>query len=269
MGGTKIHSLMDMSNRTTLITGAGGHLGYAMSSVLAEMKCNLILVDKNTENLDKTKSLLGEKSTVEIDTFCIDLEKQDDRQALLAEINKNYNDLSCLINNAAFAGDKKLNGWNTSFEEQSVETWRRALEVNLTSAFEISKCLVPLLNKSRNGNIINIASIYGELGPDWSLYENSSMGNPAAYAASKGALIQLTRWLATTLAPGIRVNAISPGGIFRNQTEEFVKKYSNRTPMGRMATEDDFLGITAFLASDMSSYVTGQIISVDGGWNAW
>ena len=95
------------------------------------------------------------------------------------------------------------------------------------------------------------------------------MANPAAYGASKGGLIQLTRWLSTTLAPSIRVNAISPGGVFRNQPDLFVKRYETRTPLARMATENDFRGIIAYLASDMSSYVTGQVISVDGGWGVW
>jgi len=95
------------------------------------------------------------------------------------------------------------------------------------------------------------------------------MGNPAAYSASKGGLIQLTRWLATTIAPDIRVNCISPGGVWRNQPDEFVKRYEAKTPLRRMATEEDLKGIIAYLASDLSTYVTGQNIVVDGGWTAW
>ena len=122
---------------------------------------------------------------------------------------------------------------------------------------------------SESGNIVNIASIYGEFGPDWRLYEGTSMGNAAAYSVSKGGLIQLTRWLATTLAPAIRVNAISPGGIWRNQPEAFVARYSSRTPLSRMATEDDLRGAIAYMASDLSQYVTGQTLAVDGGWGIW
>jgi len=106
-------------------------------------------------------------------------------------------------------------------------------------------------------------------GPDWNLYEGTSMGNPAAYGTAKGGLIQLTRWLATTVAPQIRVNTISPGGIYRNQPKQFVERYKSKTPLRRMATEDDFRGVVAYLASDMSKYVTGQNINVDGGWGAW
>ena len=95
------------------------------------------------------------------------------------------------------------------------------------------------------------------------------MGNPAAYAASKGGLLQLTRWLSTVVAPDVRVNAVSPGGVWRNQPAEFVKRFIDRTPLKRMATEEDFKGIIAYLSSDLSSYVTGQNIIVDGGWTVW
>ena len=133
----------------------------------------------------------------------------------------------------------------------------------------MARGLAPLLKKSRGGSIINIASIYGSYGPDYQLYEGTSMGNPAAYAASKGGLLQLTRWLATTLAPNVRVNAISPGGVFRNQPENFVKRYVARTPLRRMATEEDFCGAISYLSSDLSRYVTGQNLAVDGGWGVW
>ena len=120
-----------------------------------------------------------------------------------------------------------------------------------------------------HGSVINISSIYGLSGPDWRLYEGTSLGNPAAYAASKGGLIQMTRWLATTMAPKVRVNAIAPGGVFRNTPEPFLGRYISRTPLARMATEEDFMGAVAYLASDLSAYVTGQCLAVDGGWTAW
>ena len=177
--------------------------------------------------------------------------------------------LNILINNAAFVGTSELQGWHVPFEKQTVDTWRRAMEVNLTAAFDLCQGLAPMLKIAKGANIINITSIYGEYGPDWSLYKNTSMSNPAAYAASKGGLIQFTRWLATTLAPHVRVNAISPGGISRNQPANFVQRYEARTPLGRMATEDDFRGVVAHLSSDLSKYVTGQNLAVDGGWGVW
>ena len=160
-------------------------------------------------------------------------------------------------------------GWSVPFELQSVETWRRAFEVNLTAIFELCQGLTPILRSSRDSSIINIGSIYGFLAPDWNLYKETQMGNPAAYGVSKAGLIQFTRWLSTTLGPEIRVNSISPGGIIRNQPVEFVNRYEARTPIGRMATEDDFRGAIAYLASDLSRYVTGQNLIVDGGWGVW
>ena len=121
-----------------------------------------------------------------------------------------YKSIDVLVNNAAYTGDTFSKGWSGPFESQSLEFWEKALDVNLTSVFEITQSLAPALQKAKDGNILNVASIYGALGPNMSLYERTNMGNPAAYSASKGGLIQLTRWLATTLAPEVRVNSISP-----------------------------------------------------------
>jgi NAD(P)-dependent dehydrogenase (short-subunit alcohol dehydrogenase family) len=177
--------------------------------------------------------------------------------------------LDILINNAALVGDSSLEGWVEDFDKQSVQTWNRALEVNLTAPFHLSQAFTSLLKKSGNGSIINIASTYGINAPDYSLYKGTNMGNPAAYSASKGGLVQLTRWLSTTIAPDVRVNSISPGGVWRNQPKKFVERYESRTPLARMATEEDFKGVVAYLASDLSAYVTGQNIVVDGGWTVW
>ena len=116
---------------------------------------------------------------------------------------------------------------------------------------------------------MNLASIYGLVGPNLSLYTGTRMGNPAAYAASKGGLVQMTRYLATVLAPNIRVNAVAPGGIERGQDPQFVQRYEALTPMGRMGKESDVTGIIRFLIGPESSYLTGQCIAVDGGWTAW
>ena len=122
---------------------------------------------------------------------------------------------------------------------------------------------------SGHGSVIFFSSIYGLVGPDMRLYEDTDMASPAGYPASKGGLLQLARYLATVLAPRIRVNTISPGGVWRNQPEAFHQRYVYRTPLGRMATEEDLKGAVAYLASDLSAYVTGQNLGVDGGWTAW
>jgi NAD(P)-dependent dehydrogenase (short-subunit alcohol dehydrogenase family) len=266
---TTIKELSNLKGRRAMITGATGGLGKVMVDTLAELGADLVLVDRPGSDFGSLSANLTERWGIKVEHQVCDLEQQVQRTDLMAWLKSSDQGLNILINNAAFVGNSDLQGWGVPFEQQTVETWRRALEVNLTAVFDLCQGLTPLLKTAEGANIINIASIYGMYGPDWSLYEGTSISNPAAYGASKGGLIQFTRWLATTSAPCVRVNAISPGGVFRNQSEVFVRRYGEKTPLGRMASEDDFRGVTAYLASDMSKYVTGQNLHVDGGWGVW
>ena len=266
---TTLKELSDMSDRRVLITGGAGHLGRIMAETLAELGASIIILDHPDAQFRNIQSELMHKWKASCLCIACDLESEEERNRVIQEIKSDGNGLNCLINNAAFGGTTALEGWVTPFEMQSLATWRRAFEVNLTAPFHFSQAFAPELKLAKGGNIINITSIYGDLGPDWRLYEGTKMGNPAGYGTSKGGLEQLTRWLATTLAPEIRVNAISPGGIYRGQPEAFVKRYRGRTPLQRMSVEDDFKGVTAYLASDLSLYVTGQNMVIDGGWGIW
>jgi len=264
-----INELMSLKGRRALITGANGHIGQQIATTIAELGGDLILVDKLGSNygnlLDKLTSNFG------IEVQCIDanLEDKKSRDKLVLKVLNEDIPLNILVNNAAFVGTSDLGGWAVSLSEQTVETWSRALEVNLTAVFDLSKSLANKLQESSHAVIINLGSIYGELGPNMSLYEGTQMGNPAAYAASKGGVIQLTRWLSTSLAPHIRVNTLSPGGVYRDQPKKFVNRFESMVPLGRMASEQDLKGAIAYLSSDLSEYVTGQNIVVDGGWSAW
>lgn len=264
-----VRELMSLEGRVALITGGGGHIGLAMADALAELGCSLCLADCDADRLAAAKAVLQGHVSGSISTQEVDLEQDAARTGLFDSVVREFGRLDILINNAAFVGSSSLGGWVTSFECQEVATWRRALEVNLTAAFHLSQTCAPLLRVSGEGCIINVGSIYGMVGPDLGLYEGTSMGSPAAYAASKGGLLQLTRWLATVLAPAIRVNSISPGGVYRQQAAAFVKRYEARTPLGRMAREEDFKGAVAYLASNLSAYVTGHNLVVDGGWTGW
>ena len=266
---TTIKELSNLKGRTALITGAAGNLGKVFADSLSELGANLLLVDLPGSNLEELSSFLINRWGVKVQYKFCDLELASNRVELITWVNDTLQPLHILVNNAAFVGTADLPGWSVPFEEQSIEIWRRAIEVNLTAIFDVCKGLSPLLKSTGSASIINIASIYGFLAPDWSLYEDTQMGNPAAYSASKAGLIQLTRWLSTTVGPEIRVNSISPGGINRGQSSEFISRYSARTPMGRMAVEDDFRGAIAYLASDLSKYVTGHNLIVDGGWGTW
>jgi NAD(P)-dependent dehydrogenase (short-subunit alcohol dehydrogenase family) len=262
-----VKELQDLRGRRAVITGACGAIGRTMAGALAEMGATLVLVDRPEADFASLVTALVPWGHP-VETEACDLELHDQRLALIGRVAAGGG-VDILINNAAFVGVSNLEGWAVPFSEQTVDTWRRALEVNLTAPFHLCQGLSPLLLESKAASVINIGSIYGLLGPDWGLYADTKMSNPAAYAASKGGVTQLTRWLATTLAPKVRVNSISPGGVLRNQPEAFVQRYEDRTPLGRMAGEEDFIGAVAFLASDLSRYVTGQNLVVDGGWGTW
>ena len=265
----KISELINLKGRRALITGAAGSIGQEIALTIAELGGDLILVDLPSSNYDLVKKSVLDNWNVDIKCIDCDLEDENSRISLIKDVIKSNVNLDILINNAALVGDSSLEGWVEDFDKQSVQTWNRALEVNLTAPFHLSQAFTSLLKKSGNGSIINIASTYGINAPDYSLYKGTNMGNPAAYSASKGGLVQLTRWLSTTIAPDVRVNSISPGGVWRNQPKKFVERYESRTPLARMATEEDFKGVVAYLASDLSAYVTGQNIVVDGGWTVW
>jgi len=266
---SNLSKMMNMQGRRALITGATGHLGSIIAETLAEVGFDLILIDRPGSRFDEFEKKIIEKWNVKVNSIQCDLEIEGSRDEMIFEIKSDKIGLDCLVNNAAFVGDSKLEGWSCSFGSQSIKTWRRAFEVNLTTAFHLCQAFANDLCSSSNGSIINIASIYGELGPDWLLYEGTVMGNPAAYSASKGGLLQLSRWLATTMAPHVRVNSVTPGGIFRDQPQAFVDRYVDRTPLKRMAVESDFRGGIAFLATDLSKYVTGQNLIIDGGFSVW
>lgn len=264
-----LRELGNLKGRRALITGAAGGLGQIFAETLAELGADLILVDLHGTDLDELADRLLKDWGASVKNIYCDLENQNQRSALIKQVTTYNSDLNILVNNAALVGSSDLKGWNVPFEDQSIETWRRATEINLTAVFNLCQGLLPLMKNATGANIVNIASIYGSYGPDWSLYKDTEMGNPAAYAATKGGLIQFTRWLATTISPTIRVNAISPGGVLRSQPKSFQNLYESRVPLARMASEDDFKGALAFLSSDLSAYVTGHLLEVNGGWGTW
>lgn len=261
--------VLDLSEKLILVTGAAGNLGSSISQSLLEQGCRLILVDKDKARLNHLAEELPKTKSSNVYLSLCDLENQEERDRVFGGISTDNPVIDGVVNCAAFVGDSSLEGWSEAFQNQSVETWRRALEVNLTSMFHIMQILLSSLNNSDSASVVNVSSIYGDKGPKWEIYEGTSLGNPAAYAVSKGGLNQLTRWLATTLAPRIRVNAVLAGGIERGQPLSFKNKYTNDVPLGRMAKERDLVGPVLFLLSDLSSYITGEMLRVDGGRSVW
>lgn len=264
-----IHELMSLKGRVAIVTGGAGYIGSAFCEALAEVGASISILDIDSKKTETIAKSINEKYGVKTQALGIDLSVEDLVRSVPKMVLDRFGRIDILLNCAAFVGTSDLKGWAAPFLEQQSKTWREALEVNLTSVFILTQVCVDALKDSGHGTIINVGSTYGAVGPDMRLYEGTPMGNPAAYAASKGGLMQLTRWLATVLSPEIRVNILSPGGVWRNQPEVFITRYLERTPLKRMATEEDLKGAVVYLASDMSAYVTGQNIMVDGGWTVW
>jgi NAD(P)-dependent dehydrogenase (short-subunit alcohol dehydrogenase family) len=258
-----------LEGRVAVVTGGAGHLGRVFGEALAELGCRVVVVDREKPITAEAASALAVGRGVETLPLAIDLDRPDSADEVVRHTLARFSRLDILINNAAFTGASHLAGWAVPLEQQRFEAWEAALRVNLSAAFLLSQAARGALAESGHGSIVNVGSIYGMVGPDLALYEGTEMGNPAAYAASKGGLIQLTRYLATVLAPEIRVNSLSPGGIERGQPLAFQARYVARTPLGRMGHEEDFKGAIAYLATDLSAWVTGQNLVVDGGWTAW
>ena len=264
-----LRELADLRGRVGLVTGGAGHIGSVLGETLAELGCAIAVLDLEPESTNEVAQRIHD--TFHVETLAVPINLSDEKavRSISSQVLNRLGRLDILVNCAAMVGTSDLKGWVAPFSEQSSGAWRTAIEINLTAPFVLTQVCARALAESAHGSVINIGSIYGLAGPDMSLYEGTSMGNPAAYAASKGGLLQLTRWLATVLAPEVRVNAVTPGGVCRNQAESFTTRYVARTPLKRMATEEDLKGAVAYLASDLSSYVTGHNLVVDGGWTIW
>ncbi|MFA4825891.1 MAG: SDR family oxidoreductase [Methanoregula sp.] len=264
-----VKELMDLSGRVAIVTGGAGHIGSAICDALAENGARIVIIDCNKESCNEKCEQIMRDYDVDSLSIVMDLTDEKKLRDIPKIVLKKFGSLDILVNCAALVGTSSLKGWGVKFQEQDADTWRLALEVNLTVPFILTQACSQALIQSRHGSIINISSIYGIQGPDMHIYDGTSMGNPAAYAASKGGLIQLTRWLATVLAPHVRSNAITLGGVYRNQNESFHSKYVKKTPLQRMAIEEDIKGAAMYLASDLSSYVTGHNLVLDGGFTVW
>lgn len=262
-------NLMDLTGRRALVTGGAGHIGRAIAECLLELGATVAILDRDPSVCDQCVQELSSTAPERAVSFPCDLgDEIATRKTVRAAINR-LGGLEIAVHSAAYVGTTAVPGWAVAFEEQQVEPFEASMRVNVTSAFVIAQEAKEALAASGKGSVVLIASIYGMVGPDMRLYEETSMGNPAGYSASKGALLNLTRYLSTVLAPTVRVNAVSPGGVWRDQPKIFVDRYVQRTPLGRMAVEEDLKGAIGFLVSDLSAYVTGHNLVVDGGWTAW
>jgi NAD(P)-dependent dehydrogenase (short-subunit alcohol dehydrogenase family) len=264
-----IQQLADLSGRRALVCGGAGHLGSAACEALVELGAGVCVADLDGTRAEAWAQELAARGRGRVVGVGCDFADEASTRALVHRAVDELGGLDVLVHAAALVGTSEVAGWAVPFAEQGVDAWERALRVNVTSAFVVVQEARDALAASGHGSVILFGSIYGVVGPDPELYEGTAMANPVGYGTSKGAVLQLVRTLATTLAPRVRVNAISPGGVERGQPETFQERYRARTPLARMATEEDVKGAVAFLASDLSAYVTGHDLVVDGGWTAW
>lgn len=251
----------NFKNKIIFISGSNGYIGKKLCETFLKLGGKIIATDIHAN------SNLKKKNKKNFSYYPCDLTNPIQIKNLITKIKIKKNYLDIMVNNASFTGDSLIKGWSTSFKKQDSENWKKVFDVSLSSSFELCRNFYSLLKKNKKGSIVNISSIYGFMGPDLKMYENTGVYNPAGYGISKSGIIYMTKWLATTMAPSVRVNSVSPGGILRKQPKKFISKYVNKVPLKRMCHENDVVNTILFLSSDLSSYITGQNIVVDGGFS--
>ena len=264
-----VKKLFDLSNRTIILTGGAGLLGSQYADGLSQAGANLILADINYAGCKNIAKQLEKKYQNSILPIKLDLTDQKSIKNMVKKTVKKFSKIDVLINNAAFQG-KSGKERQIKFEDLPSSLWDKAVSVNLTGIFLSCQEVGKIMIKQKRGVIINIASIYGIVAADQRIYGKSGQNSAVYYAATKSAILNLTRYLASYWnRTGIRVNTLSPGGVENNQGSLFIKNYSYKTMLGRMAQKNEYVGAMIFLASDASSYMTGSNLVVDGGFTAW
>ena len=265
----------DLSGKVEVVTGGAGILGQHFCTGLAESGASVVVVDVQKDKAQELAKTLKVRCKVEVIGIACDVSDQKSVQKMVAQVVDKFGEINILHNNAA-GKSENLNAFFAPFEEYSLEQWREIMAVNLDGMFLIAQAVgKQMVMQKTGGSIIQTGSIYGVMAPNQDIYQGSSylgreINTPAVYTASKAAVIGLTKHLATYWADqGIRVNTLSPGGTESGQNDEFKRRYSERIPMRRMAQAEEMVGALLYLASDASSYVTGQNIVVDGGLNTW
>jgi NAD(P)-dependent dehydrogenase (short-subunit alcohol dehydrogenase family) len=267
-------SLFDLTGRVAVVTGGAGILGKHFVAALADHGASVAVVDLDQAKVDEVARQLQENYGVPTRGVVADITDQRSVSDMVAQVEGSLGPIEILHNNAATKGSS-LDAFFEPVASFGLDTWREIMAVNLDGLFLVAQAVGSRMAERGRGSIIQTASIYGSMAPDQRIYEGSlymgrPINTPPVYAASKAGIIGLTQYLATYWAArGVRVNALTPGGVESGQNDVFRQRYSARVPLGRMANPDEMVSALVFLASDASSYITGQNLMVDGGLSAW
>jgi NAD(P)-dependent dehydrogenase (short-subunit alcohol dehydrogenase family) len=267
--------LFNLAGKTAVVTGGAGILGRHFCAGLAEAGANVAIVDiQESKAIELAAGLSNRYSSHIIGVGC-DITDPQSVRSMTSRVVDTFGEINILHNNAA-GKSNDLDAFFAPFEEYSLEEWRKIMAVNIDGMFLAAQSVgSQMIKQNKGGSIIQTSSVYGILAPDHRIYEGSfymgrQINTPAVYSASKAAVVGLTKHLSTYWAPqGIRVNTLTPGGTESGQNDTFKIKYAQRIPLNRMAEAHELVGALLFLASDASSYITGQNIIVDGGLQAW
>jgi NAD(P)-dependent dehydrogenase (short-subunit alcohol dehydrogenase family) len=264
-----VQTLFTLDKKVAIVTGANGLIGRRHVEALSEAGATVIACD-----IQPTSAIGSLDQNVHY--FRLDVTDKANLEQVRDEILKNWGRIDILVNNAAVNDmfeNPELAATQSMFENYPLEKWERSWKVNVTGVFLCSQVFGSVMAEQGGGSVINVASTYGMVGPDQSIYINPAgeqvFYKSVAYPATKGAIINFTRFLASYWGKkGVRVNTLSPGGVENGQDYWFIENYASRTCLGRMAKADDYKGALIFLASDASAYMTGANLVVDGGWTA-
>jgi gluconate 5-dehydrogenase len=258
--------LFSLDDKVAIVTGAYGYLGSAISKALAGFGANVILIGRNEKKLKEFTKKHNKSFKNRFESYTCDVTSEKDFQNVVKKVLANHGTIDILVNNAYGKQYEKL-------EELTKEKWNNAIDQTLTHYFTCTKAVSPTMLKVKKGSIINIASIYGFLGTDQRIFVPLGRKAPIHYSVAKGGVLQMTRYLAMLWADkGLRVNAISPGHFPPKRGPEkpdYMHELTTRIPLGRIGKPNDLAGVTVLLASDASSYITGQNFVIDGGWSVW
>jgi 2-deoxy-D-gluconate 3-dehydrogenase len=265
-----------LTGQVAIVTGGAGLLGVSHSRTLAQAGATVVIADLRADQAGAVAREIQDETGAEVLAIETDVSQPQSVKQMVAATLDQFSRIDILVNNAAidpkFDADTR-SSHTTSFEEFPYADWQQALAVNIGGMFLSAQAACKAMLERKHGVVVNISSTYGLVGPDQRLYAREGMPpqfKPVTYSVSKAAVLGLTRYLATYYAgKGIRVNALTPGGVFADHDDEFVKRYSAKTVLGRMAEKEEISSALLFLVSKASSYMTGANLVVDGGWTAW